>query len=286
MVRGAAAVLAGALALASCRLAVNGLEALPRDGGTSGDAHAPDAGKLLEDGGTDAIAEAAADVLATVAPPEFAWYLLDETSGTTAHDSTGHYDITNLTGVTWGQGASFDGTGGGGYVLVSSTLRRAPLSFTAWLTPDSRVDEGATTHGINPFPPNAVSGDVPGSYGFGIGLNVWSGGSALSVEDVGYAFQNVAGAPFVAGTEYFVVAAIGSATTDVYVDGQLVGQAATKPPGTTPGSTLSLGFHNTDPLYLTKRFFAGRMRDVRIYERVLTAAEVGALAAAGPKTGP
>jgi len=34
-----------------------------------------------------------------------------------------YYDITNLTGVTWGSGAHFDGTGGGGSVAVDTPRR-------------------------------------------------------------------------------------------------------------------------------------------------------------------
>lgn len=266
--------------LASCHLAVNGLETVSReDGGSPVDAHVHDAADgAAQDGGVDA-----PDVLTTVVSPEFAWYRLDETSGTVAHDATSnHYDVMNLTGVTWGQGASFDGTGGGGYVLVAQGIRQTPVSFTAWLAPDSRVDLTATTHGINPFPPNAVSGDVPGSYGFGIGLDVWSGGSALGVENVGYDFTGVGGAAFSVAVEYFVAATIGPTMAEVYVDGQPVGQGPTKPPGATPGAVLSLGFHNDDPLYGTKRFYAGRMRDVRVFTRVLSSAEVAALHAEGP----
>jgi hypothetical protein len=278
------------LLLAACGLAVNGLDT------NRGDAGGPrllDASALDVDVGDDSTganvdaAEASTAEGATeagaVLPPDFAWYVLDETSGTTAHDSTSnHYDVTDLAGVTWGSGASFDGTGGGGSVQVAAGLRQAPVSFTAWLTPDSRVDEAANSYGITPFPPNAVSGDVAQQYGFGIGLNVWSGASAFAIEDVGYDFQSIGGAAFAAGTEYFVAAAIGTASASAYVDGQLVGQATTSVPGPAATTTLALGFHNNDPGYGTKRFFAGRMRDVRVYKRVLDPGAVAELYVAGP----
>ena len=276
--------MAGVAALAACHLATNGLEPASLD-----DDAGPDS--AVESGVAEGSPEAAPgdedSAPAPVGPPDFAWYLLSETSGVTAHDSTAnHYDVTNLTGVTWGQGASFDGTGGGGSVVVAAGLRQAPVSVTAWLAPFSRVDEGANSHGLTPFPPSALSGDAPGQFGYGIGLDVWSGGSALAVEDVGYTFQGVAGAPFAAGTEYFVAATIGTTTAIVYVDGQYVGQAAPMVPGATPATTLSLGVHNQDPAYGTKRFYAGRMRDLRVYKRVLTAGDVAMLHAAGPATGP
>jgi hypothetical protein len=172
----------------------------------------------------------------------------------------------------------------GGAALVGAGLRQAPVSFTAWLAPDSRADETSNNYSIMPFPPNAVSGDVEGQYGFGIGLDVWTdggGGSALAVENVGYTFPNVLGTQFVARTEYFVVAAIGS-TASVYVNGNLVGTMTPTTPGPAPETTLSLGLHSNDTGYGTKRFYVGRMRDVRVYKRVLTAQEVSTLYADGP----
>jgi len=223
-----------------------------------------------------------------VAPPDFAWYKLDETNGNTAHDSTSnHYDI-QLQQVTWGSGASFTlptgGSSHGGSTVVGAGLRQAPVSFTAWLAPASRADETSNSYAITPFPPGAVSGDVAGQYGFGIGLDVWTdggGGSALAVENVGYGFLGAANAQFTAGTEYFVVAAIGPMAS-VYVNGTLVDTVAPITPGPAATTTLSLGLHNDDTGYGTKRFYVGRMRDVRVYKRVLTAQEVSALYAQGP----
>lgn len=265
----------------ACQIAVNGLEAIPGDdaGGDASDASASDVGTPGKDG--------AADGPQSPGAPDFAWYLLNETSGTTAHDSTpNHYDVTNLLGVTWGNGASFDGTGGGGSVVVAAGLRQAPVSFTAWLAPDSRVDEGANGYGITPFPPNAVSGDVLGEFGYGIGLNVWSGGSALAVEDVGSDFQSVGGAAFVVAVEYFITAAIGVTNAAVYVNGQIVGEGTPSLPGPSATTSLAIGFHDDNPAYGTKRFYAGRIRDVRIYKRALTSAEAMDLYTSGPATMP
>jgi hypothetical protein len=159
------------------------------------------------------------------------------------------------------------------------------VSFTAWLAPNARGDETSNSYSINPFPPNAVSGDAAGSYGFGLGLNVWTdgqAGSALAVENVGYTFANAGNTQFLASTEYFVAVTIGASTAQVYVDGQLVGQATPTMPGAAAQTTLWLGVHNGDSGYGTKRFYLGRMRDVRVYKRVLTATEVATLHADGP----
>lgn len=223
-----------------------------------------------------------------VAPPDFAWYKLDETSGNTAHDSTSHHYDIQLQSVTWSTGANFTLPQGGGSIggstVVAPGLRQAPVSFTAWLSPASRGDETSNAYSITPYPPNAVSGDAAGQFGFGIGLDVWTdggGGSALAVENVGYTFLDASGNQFAAGSEYFVVAAIGSMAA-VYVNGSLVATTTPTTPGPTATSTLSLALHNQDTGYGTKRFFAGRMRDVRIYKRVLTAQEVSDLYAQGP----
>jgi hypothetical protein len=267
----------------ACGLEVTGLSpSSSADGGSSVDAGLDD-GRSLIDGSNASDASDASDA-APVVVPDFAWYRLNETSGTTASDSTpNNYAITNLQDVTWGSGATFNGTSSQGSTIVAASLRQAPVSFTAWIVPVARADRNANQFSIVPFPTNAVSGDVAGSYGYGIGLNVWTDGtpgSALGVENVGYAFTNN-GAEFVSGTEYFVAAAI-AATAQVYVNGVLVGTTNATTPNPAATTTLRLGVHNGDTKYGTKRFFKGRMRDVRIFKRVLTADEVAQLYAAGP----
>lgn len=255
----------------------------PGDGGPGADVEeaSGDEGSGDDAGGNDASP--------VVAPPEFAWYKLDEASGSTAHDSTAHgYDI-KLSQVTWGSGANFSLPGGasqsGGSVAVDPGVRQPPISFTAWLAPNARSDETSNSYAITPFPPDAVSGDTPGAYGFGIGVNAWTDGTpggALAVENVGYDFTSGGGAPFAAGVEYFVAVAIGPTTATVYVDGDLVASSKVTVPAATPGATLRLGYHNEDTGYGTKRFYTGRMRDVRVFKRVLTAGEVATLWNDGP----
>jgi hypothetical protein len=106
------------------------------------------------------------------------------------------------------------------------------------------------------------------------------------------ASQNVGGAgPFLAGHEYFVVATVGSSigdaspiTAQVYVNGALYDQTTAAIPASAPQPTLSLGVHNGDAQYGSKRVFAGRIRDARVYRRQLDAAEVAQLFASGPTT--
>ena len=236
--------------------------------------------------------------------PDYIWYVLDETSGAVAHDSSTHrYDITNLTGVTWASGANFEGTQGGGSVAVDTDYRSPPITLSAWLMPKARSDHASTQYVFEPYPTNAIGDDDPGQSGFGLGLNVWTdggGGAALAAEDVDacvfssarfmqpcLAHQSVGSTvDFVAGQEYFVAVTIGASggTTipaTIYVDGAPfdVSSAGVLSAGPT---TIWLGEHNDDGGYGTRRFFAGRIRDVRVYKRALEASEVQELYTAGP----
>jgi hypothetical protein len=193
-----------------------------------------------------------------------------------------------LSQVTWQNGAMFGIPGGnsesGGSTSVDGRIRQAPITFTAWITPGSRSDESSNDYSITPFPPNAVSGDGPAAFGFGLGLNVWTdggGGSALSVESVGSMFQN-GSSQFTADNQYFVVAAIGATLAQMYVNANLVASQAFSAPGAASPANLWLGLHNDDTGYGTKRFFVGTLQDVRIYTRELSAQDVTSLWTAGP----
>jgi hypothetical protein len=279
------------------------------------DSSPPTDGFVPGDAG-DAATNDAGDAAVPTPAPDYLWYVLDETSGTTARDSSSHhFDITNLTGVTWAQGANFDGTSGGGYTTVDSEYRAPPISITVWLTPTARADETSTQGTLYPFPPNALSDDIPGVGGYGVGLNVWTDGtpgSDLAAEGVDTCTQGglcvangnqtdagpactsetSCNAGFVAGHEYFVAITIAPASADaaallsaqVYVNGALFDQTTAYTPPASPNPTLYLGCHNLDTAYLTKRIFDGRIRDVRVYKRQLASTEVAQLYANGPTT--
>jgi hypothetical protein len=272
---------------------------------------------------SDAASEAAVDAVPTPAP-DFIWYVLDETSGTTAKDSSSHhYDMTNLTGVAWDHGAVFNGTNVCGSTTVGPSYRSPPITLSAWLTPATRTNGNDVRYTLQPFPPNAISDDVPGVGGYAIGLNVWSdtpAGSALSAEMlddcvagaglcVARASQNDAAADagadagthtctsasscdqgFVGGVEVLVTLTVGPApasgepTALIYVNGKLFDSTHTAVPPANASPPLYLGCHNMDTLYGATRFFSGRMRDVRVYQRELGAGEIAQLYANGPTT--
>ena len=219
--------------------------------------------------------------------PDFVWYKLDETSGTTAHDSSSnHYDVA-LSGVTWNDGAIFDGTVCGS-VDVGPAFRDPPITITAWLTVASRADETSNAYFFMPFPPNALSGDTPGAGGYGLGADVWTdgvGGAVVTIESgVGSSsgFHAIE-APLSVGAQSFVAVVVATASAaTVYFDGaELAQTTANDPPSANP-ARLHLGCTNDDAGYGSRRFFRGRMRDVRVYKRALGASEVAVLHVAGP----
>jgi hypothetical protein len=321
-VRCLAAVASVALAGTGCSVtsaatgdAGDGSTSGAEEGSTSDDSSTrpDDGGAATQDSG-EPIADASVEAAVATPSPDYFWYVLDETQGATAHDSTSHrFDITNLASVTWNQGANFDGMNGGGYTNVDSAFRSPPITFSAWLTPSLRADS-PTGYALKPYPANALSGDIPGVGGYALGLNVWSAGSALSVEAVDTCHgagalcvagttqnaQDVDGGPsclsasscnqgFVAGAEHFVLVAIApvadggtESAAVVYVDGVLFDQttAVTFPSDST--ASLYLGSCNLDTGYGTSRIFDGRIRDVRAYKRQLGAAEVQQLYVNGP----
>jgi len=267
--------------------ATDGGQAIPDSGSPTFDA--PGLFEGSADGptpppGDDAALDAA---VTTTPPPDFIWYRLDETSGTTAHDSSGnHYDMTNLTGVVWGAGATFDGTSVCGSTTVGQASRTAPITMTVWLAADPRDDETTTGYALTPFPPNAFCGDSPSLGGFGIGLNVWTDGmpgNGLALEtgvNQSVAFDTLAGVQ--AGVEYFVALVVGPTSADIYMNASVWATVTANTPATVTPAPLHLGCTNDDTGYLTKRFFKGRIRDARMYTRLLGAPEIAQLFANGP----
>lgn len=272
----------------------------PIDDAATTDAKAFDAPPdALEETRPDALEETRTDapidtgpIDATVAPPppDFAWYVLDETTGTTAHDSTPHhYDVPDLVGIEWGEGGNFDGVSVCGAVDVDPAFRNPPVTITAWLTPLRRTDSTVNEYGLTPFPPNAISGDVPDFGGYGVGLEVWSDGAPGAAACVETGVGTTLGfhaqpAPLTAGTETFVASVAVAASATLYINGVAIASFdADVPPSESP-TPLHLGCHNDDFGYGSKRFYAGRMRDARVYTRALEATEIARLFAAGPTT--
>ena len=73
-----------------------------------------------------------------------------------------------------------------------------------------------------------------------------------------------------------------AALGDVYVDGAPFATYEADIPPPRPRRRSIWAATTMTPAYVTKRFFKGTMRDVRIYQRLLTSEEIATLLAAGP----
>jgi hypothetical protein len=109
-------------------------------------------------------------------------------------------------------------------------------------------------------------------------------GNGIAVEtgdnDTVIAFHTIPGV--IAGTQYFVALVIGTTGANLYVNGGLSTNFAADTPLHVSPVPLHLGCHNDDTNYRSKRFFKGRLRDARVYTRLLGADEVARLFADGP----
>ncbi|MFD6091826.1 family 43 glycosylhydrolase [Oerskovia sp. NPDC060338] len=203
------------------------------------------------------------------------WYKLDELSGTVAHDASGSgHDGTLVGGGDWtdGQGLTF---GGSSYVDLPDDLLAGYSAVT--VSADVWVD---TTLSGNYFFYN-LGNTAVGSPQSGNGY-LFSSGNAnyrASVSNAAWsAEQNTAKSPSAAlarGVWKTVTYTQGAGTGRLYEDGAQVGvnTAVTHTPG-------SIGNGKTTANYLGKsayaadNLFKGRIKDFRLYDRALTAAEV------------
>jgi hypothetical protein len=218
--------------------------------------------------------------------PDLWFKLNDSTGGTLRDDGLLGMDAT-ITGTFLLTGTALRITAADVEGVTPSLvgLRRPPLTLSAWVTPALRGDRSSVMYGHDPFPPNAVSSDIPNFDGMGLGVNVWSDGapgSELAVGGGGVNNDNTASRAFTAGTRYHVVAVY---TTEIatYVDGEPAGSISNVDFNDDNPGPLYLGIHNEDNGYLTKRYFLGEIDDVRVYKLAASPEQIALLHAAGPE---
>jgi hypothetical protein len=207
-----------------------------------------------------------------------AYWRLDENSGTNAADASGYgHAATLLNGATWSTSGptsvSFSNTSVGsfnGSTASASVADATDLQITGDLTIAFWMNRAAASADYTRMV--GKGNNIQRNYG------VWTGpligyrvlfqqynASGTSVLDL----QSTT-APAV-GTWYHIACTISGTTAKIYVNGNLEGTATRS--GTPGTSTAALtfayaGFHT---------YFNGSIDDVRIYNRALTAAEVGGL---------
>ena len=192
---------------------------------------------------------------------------LDQSSGTNAADSTPFDRSATLSGTpSWssdcGGMAAFDFNGTSHYFTVPNTADFQPtgmLSFCAWINGDS-WGSGTDVDAI------VRKGDAnPNNFGLAI-----SDGRVELLLD-GNDGSGIRGNTVLStGQWYHVAATWDGATAKLYVNGVLDNS-----PGTARVGTIAT---DTRPLYIGGRagadYFDGMLRDVRIYNRALTASEL------------
>ena len=196
-------------------------------------------------------------------PGLVAAYAFDEGSGTTVADASGNNNNGTITAATWttagkfGNALAFNGTSARVTVPNAASLQLTTgMTLEAWVFPTgsltswrSVVDKTVDGYYL------MASTDQSNRPGVG---GTWTGGN-----------QNVA-APTVLtiNTWTHLAATFDGATVRLFVNGvQVASQAQTTPLATTPG-TLQMGANSYG------EFFAGRIDEVRIYNRALSATEI------------
>jgi hypothetical protein len=256
----------------------------PADGGAPEDADLtpyPDGPPPFE---SDAAAPADASPVATDAAPAadaalppipnlVALWRMDEGTGTVARDSSPAGNSGTLvrpTGMDWGSGRPGMGTA-------------LQLTGTSWLSvpPSSSYDaDGGLTLSAWVFWSKATSAaQVIMSRQRGIGLRnaLWLGLESnrlhFSIEDEGV---NV---PMPAGRWVHVAGTYDGAKVVIYLDGAPVtaGVASSRPTPANRGISIGADINGADPTAATS-LFEGKLDEIAIFDRALTAAEVATLA--------
>ncbi|MGB5725661.1 MAG: LamG-like jellyroll fold domain-containing protein [Thiogranum sp.] len=207
----------------------------------------------------------------TSATGPLAHWKLDETSGNTAVDSLGGHDGTLINGPTWGAGQldgalSFDGNNDYINVPHDDTLSLTTFSISAWIQP------------------TALSGwQIVVSKSNSTSWNYYLGTSG---SEIALGFNNsgswtefiTSGAGLSTGQWYHLAGTFDDATGEgkVYLNGALIhtGTTTASPPATSDAVTIGKS--------AAGEYWSGRLDDIRLFDRRLSAAEIAELAAPPP----
>lgn len=204
---------------------------------------------------------------------------LDARSGTRARDRTGHgYDGTLSGDVTWEDGAlAFGGTDG--YVDLPDNLLAGADAATVAM--DVFVDSDQRTpyflFGLGNTGPTGVGN----GYLFSTGGTETAGfRAAIATGDWTTEQQAVAPGPLTRGRWHTVAFTVGGGHGVLYLDGVEVARndQTTITPSDIGGGRTKANYLGRS-VYTADQYFKGLMRDVRLYNRALPAADIAALPA-------
>lgn len=189
-------------------------------------------------------------------------------SGTTVYDRSGQGNNGTLTnGPTKvqgrvGQALSFDGTDD--YVAINHSSDLVPsseITLSAWVYPEATGDNYDF---ISKF-------DVGAQRGYNLRID----SNNTLVFDLSTGATNswvIGNTVFSTNQWHHVVATYNGSAIKVYVNGVEDGSTAVS--GSIYSSTADLFIGRIDPAYAANRYFEGKIDEVRIYDKALTAAEV------------
>ncbi|MFJ9565124.1 LamG domain-containing protein [Streptomyces fuscichromogenes] len=201
-------------------------------------------------------------------------YKLDETSGTVAHDASGHGRDGTVNGTAgWGDGLGFNGTNT--YVKMPNNimagLNSITVAFDVWIDPS--LGKPYFFYGLG-----NTSGSNGNGYLFTTG-NLFR--TSVSMTDY-TAKQDIqpSGSPYqlARGMWTHVTYTQTGNTGIMYENGVEKARKTdvTIAPGAIGGGTTTANYLGRS-LYANDLYFKGRMRDFRVYNRALTASEVQAV---------
>jgi hypothetical protein len=276
-----------AVGLSACTLLtkLDGLSGGPLDDGgapgsdatTGGDGSLADAsndGRDIADGGTDG---EGGPSCGSPGPTSglLAYYPFDEGMGNAVHDcSNNHFDgafIRQADGGSWTPGKKggairVDAPNGCVDLGVQAQLQPQSMTVTAWINIASLPPMGASGYVIG----QAANADVAG---WRIGARYTNAvGFELTTAGMSYLVDTPAPAP---GTWHHVAMAFKpNDKLEIFVDGTSTKVQNALPPITFVAVSIRIGCRSDDANY-----FSGMIDELRIYDRVLTQAEITALAA-------
>jgi len=178
------------------------------------------------------------------------------------------------------QAFSFDGVSGFAQVPNSAALNPAAFTIEFWVLFTSLDSSGNSMAGQQylVFKQNTRTGNFEGYY---IGKERRTGGDIFAftvTSATGVSAEVDSTTPITTGVWYHVAAARGASSLQLYVNGQLVGQTSVS--FAQDYGSLPLFFGTSGQSYWDRKL-AGKLDEVSLYNRALSASEIAAVYAAG-----
>jgi PKD repeat protein len=195
-------------------------------------------------------------------------YNFEEASGTTVVDASGKGNTGTISGATWttqgrfGKALSFDGVNDWVTINDAASLDLTTgMTLEAWVYPTVNMSQWATV----------VLKEQPGGGLYELYANGDQSQPLTSVT-VGGQYRVLSGGPWLLANQWTHLAATYDGTTQrLYVNGTQVAQGPQTGPTQVSSSPLRLGGNS-----VWGEFFKGRIDEVRVYNRDLSAAEINA----------